>query len=135
MHGAEYIRDGETLLAVVVRSDATSRDKYNFLTDANAPLQLGVNFYQGGETIAPHTHLSRDIRITQIQEVLVIGHGAVRLRLYNEAKAQVSETRLARGDVVLLITGGHGLDILEDTKIIEVKQGPYDGRVKDKIEL
>lgn len=135
MQGAEYIRDGETLLAIVVRSDATSRDKYNFLTDSNAPLQLGVNFYQGGQTIPAHTHLARELRITQIQEVLVIGHGAVRLRLYSEAKVQVSETQLSRGDVVLLITGGHGLDILEDTKIIEVKQGPYDGCVKDKIAL
>lgn len=135
MVGAEYIRDGETLLAIVVRSGAQSSSKYNFLTDQNAPFQLGVNFYSGGELIPAHTHLERDVRVNQIHEVLMIGHGAVRLRLFNENKVQVRDTVLTRGDVVLLITGGHGLDVLEDTKIIEVKQGPYDGRVKDKITL
>jgi hypothetical protein len=135
LQGAEYIRDGETLLAILVRSDASSTEKYNFLTEQSAPFQLGVNFYQAGETIPAHAHLPRDIRVNQIQEVLIIGHGLARLRLYDEDKAPVFETLLARGDVVLLITGGHGLDVLEDTKIVEVKQGPYDGTVKDKIAL
>jgi hypothetical protein len=135
LHGAEYIRDGDTLLAILVRANARSAAKYNFLTAETAPLQLGVNFYAGGEKIPAHAHVPRQIQINQIQEVLLIGHGMVRLSLYNENKLKVSETELNAGDLVLLITGGHGLDVLEDTKIVEVKQGPYDGRVKDKIAL
>ena len=30
------------------------------------------------------------------------------------------------GDVVLLVSGGHGLTILDDVEIWEVKLGPYD---------
>jgi hypothetical protein len=48
------------------------------------------------------------------------------------------------GDVVLLSRGGHGFEMLEESEIVEVKQGPYEsesdkfrfkGVDKDKIVL
>ena len=39
---------------------------------------------------------------------------------------------LNKGDVVLLAYGGHGFEMIEDSEIIEVKQGPYLDEV-DKI--
>jgi len=135
MQGVEFFRDGDLLQAILVRASASSSEKYNFLTDSSAPLQLGMNFYRAGDTIPAHAHLTRDIRLTQIQEVIVIGHGKTRLVLYDRNKQKLAETVLTQGDIVLLVDGGHGFEILEDTKIVEVKQGPYDGKVKDKISL
>jgi len=135
MQGVEFFRDGDQLLAIVVRASASSDDKYNFLTDNSAPLQLGMNFYRAGDVIPGHFHLSREIHLDQIQEVIVIGHGKTKLTLYGHERTKVAEPVLAMGDIVLLASGGHGFEILEDTKIVEVKQGPYDGKVKDKIAL
>ena len=39
---------------------------------------------------------------------------------------------LEQGDVILLADGGHGFKMLEDSEIIEIKQGPYSGD-KDKV--
>jgi hypothetical protein len=40
---------------------------------------------------------------------------------------------LDAGDLMLLSTGGHGFEILEDTDMIEIKQGPYaEGRDKTR---
>ena len=39
---------------------------------------------------------------------------------------------LNQGDVVLLAYGGHGFEMLEDSEMIEVKQGPYAGDM-DKV--
>lgn len=119
----------------MVRASATSHDKYNFLTDDSAPLQLGMNFYKAGEVIPGHLHLTRRVELDQIQEVIVIGRGKTKITLYSSARKRVAETVLSQGDVILLASGGHGFEILEDTKIVEVKQGPYDGKVKDKIAL
>jgi hypothetical protein len=135
MQGVEFFREGDQLLAILVRASASSTEKYNFLTDSSAPLQLGMNFYRAGDTIPAHFHLTRDIQLNQIQEVIVIGHGKTRLVLYDREKKKLGETVLVQGDIVLLTGGGHGFEILEDTKIVEVKQGPYDGKVKDKISL
>jgi hypothetical protein len=42
-------------------------------------------------------------------------------RRYLESRA------LEAGDVILLIKGGHGFEVLEDFEMFEVKQGPYAG--------
>ena len=39
---------------------------------------------------------------------------------------------LEPGDLVLLMQKGHGFEMLEDSKIIYVKQGPYLGNETDK---
>jgi hypothetical protein len=135
MQGVEFFRDGDQLLAILVRASASSNEKYNFLTDSSAPLQLGMNFYKAGDIIPGHFHVTREIQLNQIQEVIVIGHGKTRIALYGQARQKVAETLLEKGDVILLASGGHGFEIIEDTKIVEVKQGPYDGKVKDKIGL
>ena len=33
------------------------------------------------------------------------------------------------GDVILLISGGHGFEVLEEIEMVEVKQGPYAGEM------
>lgn len=123
------------MLAILVRANATSDEKYNFLTAQSEPLQLGVNFYKAGDAIVSHTHLPRDINLTKVQEALLIGAGRLRLMLYDDHKQPAGETVLVTGDVILLLSGGHGFDILEETKIIEIKQGPYDGKKQDKAPL
>ena len=37
------------------------------------------------------------------------------------------ETELGPGDFLLSLTGGHSFEVLEDVRLIEVKQGPYPG--------
>ena len=34
---------------------------------------------------------------------------------------------LGPGDVIILMSGGHGFEVLEDLNMVEVKQGPYVG--------
>jgi hypothetical protein len=34
---------------------------------------------------------------------------------------------LEAGDVILLVSGGHGFEVIEEVEMIEVKQGPYLG--------
>ena len=40
-------KDGE-IMAIAVYNDFEG-EKYNFLTDNNSPLQLGINFYKSGD--------------------------------------------------------------------------------------
>ena len=36
-------------------------------------------------------------------------------------------TILRTGDVILLASGGHGFEVLEELEMYEIKQGPYIG--------
>jgi mannose-6-phosphate isomerase-like protein (cupin superfamily) len=65
-------------------------------------------------------------------ETLFIRKGKVRIDFYTEQKEYLSSEILTSGDVVLLSRGGHGFEMLEESEIIEVKQGPYESD-NDKI--
>jgi hypothetical protein len=42
-------------------------------------------------------------------------------------KETVATRELREGDILLLVDGGHGFRMLEDTVFVEIKQGPYTG--------
>ncbi|MDD1651929.1 MAG: hypothetical protein LUO86_02710 [Methanomicrobiales archaeon] len=131
----ETIRDHEGQpLAVILRA-SSQKDGIHFVSEPEYPLQLGVSCYRGGETVKPHIHLPREITLNQIQEVLHVDSGRVAIDLYDMSRRRTGSVVLATGDTILLVSGGHGLRFLEETRIVEVKQGPYAGREQDKREI
>ena len=84
-----------------------------------------------GYNISPHLHLNTNKNIQNTQEVLLIRSGKVRVDFYEPDKKYFLSKILTKGDVILLAFGGHGFKILEESEIIEVKQGPYE-EAKDK---
>ena len=127
----EHIRAGERLIAVVLRAEYEP-ESIEFLTADDQSLQLGVMRRPRGHVIAPHIHkpVPRTVHFTS--EALFIVRGRVEVTFFDNTKAVVAKRELGQGDCVMLITGGHGFRVLEDCKMIEVKQGPYVGTDFDK---
>ena len=61
------------------------------------------------------------------QEVLFLRRGKVKVELFSSDHQYLQTSILQSGDVILLCGGGHSFEMLEDSSIIEVKQGPYAG--------
>ena len=123
---AHIVHQGQTL-AIILRA-SFNRDGIHFLTPDSFSQQLGYMKRPQGYSIAPHDHNPVPRTIEWTQEVLFIKSGRVRLDLYAPDSREYLESRiLEAGDVVLLAHGGHGLAMLEESEIIEVKQGPYAG--------
>lgn len=121
----EIRKDGE-LLAIILR--ASYRDVgIRFLTPGELSQQLAFMRHPPGKEILPHVHNPVDRRVTLTQETLFIRKGRMRVDFYDDARQYLSSYELHSGDVILLIKGGHGFVMLEDTEFIEVKQGPYAG--------
>jgi mannose-6-phosphate isomerase-like protein (cupin superfamily) len=59
------------------------------------------------------------------QEVLYVRSGRVRVDFYGDDERLRESREIRTGDVILLSAGGHGFEMLEDSELIEVKQGPY----------
>jgi hypothetical protein len=127
----QVTREGE-VYAIIARA-SMPRTGFNFVSRPEDSLQLGVNHYAAGGTVKPHMHLPLERQLINTLEVLHIDSGAAALVLYDEEKRAFYETQLVAGDTVVLMRGGHGLQILQETRIIEVKQGPYLGPAKDKV--
>ena len=124
--GIEYIYSDDQLLAIIMRSSFKS-DGIEFFTPPHFSQQLGYMKRSEGHIIQPHVHnfVSREVHFTK--EVLLIKSGKVRVDFYDEQKNYLESELLTKGDVVLLAFGGHGFQMIEESEIIEVKQGPYAG--------
>lgn len=122
--------DGKTI-AIVVKKDF-KKEGVNFISDPEFPLQLGISNYKKNEEIKAHFHIENEIKINKIQEIVYIKKGKTLVNLYNKEGFNFKSIELITGDIIFFIEGGHGFKMLEETDIIEVKQGPYFGRDKDK---
>jgi mannose-6-phosphate isomerase-like protein (cupin superfamily) len=100
-----------------------------FFTDKSYSQQLASMSYQPGKIIPAHTHNSVRREVSYTQETLFIRRGKVRVDFYSETREYRTSRVLGPGDVILLIRGGHGFEVLEDLNMIEVKQGPYAGEM------
>lgn len=123
----EIVRDGETLLAYVVRS-TWMPTATQFITPDHLGQQLGMIVYGKGQEIAPHLHLPVVREVHGTTEVIVVRQGACLVDIYGLDKSPISTHELVVGDMVMLLAGGHGFRMQEDTVLFEVKQGPYVGQ-------
>jgi mannose-6-phosphate isomerase-like protein (cupin superfamily) len=122
----ETLKSGEQLLAIIV--SGKFRDPgIHFFTSNDLSQQLAFMRHPAGKVIDPHVHnpVSRNVHFTQ--EVLLIKRGRLRVDFYNNDQEYLESRVLEEGDVILLATGGHGFEVLEEVEMIEVKQGPYAG--------
>lgn len=120
-------------LAVIIRN-TFNKEGVNFITHESYPLQLGVLCHKKGKIIKPHIHKNITRTVNTILEVLHVDSGKVEVLFYQN-KQIVQKCMLYTGDTIILLSGGHGFKILEDAKIIEVKQGPYLNKAADKMLL
>ena len=119
------INKGKTL-AIILRT--TYKEKgINFFTPNEFSQQLAYMNHPSGYEIQPHLHnaVQREVQFTK--EVLFIKSGKVRVDFYDDEKNYLESRILVSGDVILLAFGGHGFEMIDDSEIIEVKQGPYAG--------
>ena len=126
MAALEKIYNGDQFLGLIIRKDYHETG-IQFLTDDQSPQQLGYMNRAKDYVIAPHVHniVPRTVELTQ--EVLIIQKGKVRVDYYDNDKNYL-ESRIAyEGDILCLGYGGHGFKMMEDSEIVEVKQGPYCG--------
>lgn len=125
MHCEQIVIEGQ-MLALILRHDF-DQEGIHFFTPGDFSQQLAYMKRPKDYVIDPHVHnpIARNIEWTQ--EVLFIKRGKVRVDFYDDKRIYLESRLLAKGDVILLAKGGHGFSMLEESEIIEVKQGPYVG--------
>ena len=130
----EIIEDDETFFALILRKNIKT-EGVNFFSSEDMSLQLGILKHKQGAKVKPHIHRPTKKIINNVQEVLHVEYGVVECNFYNDKGKKVKSTILNEGDTILLINGGHGFNILENSKIFEIKQGPYTGVEDDKTHI
>jgi hypothetical protein len=120
----EHITEKGKIYAIVLRN-GENMPGVNFFTPHEFSQQLGLLNHKKGKIVERHKHKLVKREIFRTQEVLVVLQGKIQADLYNDQKEKIESIILCSGDTILLAQGGHRIEVLEDAKIIEVKQGPY----------
>ena len=133
----------EIELAIILRNNFTT-EGIEFFTPNHFSQQLGYMNRPLGYIIEPHVHNSVSREVHYTKEVLIIKSGKIRVDFYDNSQNYLESHILYKGDIILLAFGGHGFEMLENSEIFEIKQGPYAGDMdktrfesvpKDKIKI
>ena len=113
------------LLFAIIVTNNFNNEGINFITEQELLLQMGIMSHPSGYEIKPHIHNNYKRVIYGTNEVINIKKGKVLVEFYNYDKKYLSNRELNEGDWIILIEGGHGFKFIEDSIMIEIKNGPY----------
>lgn len=126
MKHVEHVVWNDVPLAYIIRGDLDPKETI-FMTPPDFKQQVGFIVYAAGTEIPRHIHIPVERTLNGTSEVLIVKSGKCEVDIYNDRRDLVAVTKLQAGDILILVAGGHGFRMLEDTVLLEVKQGPYTG--------
>lgn len=130
------VKQGDLILARYIPAEDAWQDGLSFFSPDEDYIQVGTWGYDSGKALLAHTHNEVARNVLWTQETLYIRKGRILVQIYDTNEKIVDEWQAAEGDIVILLRGGHGYQILEDgTQVLEVKNGPYVGADKDRRRL
>ena len=96
--------------------------------------QLATMLRPTNETIQKHEHFKDSKVIKSISKFMYVKNGKMSVDIFEsiKSKKKMRSIILGSGDCIIFFCGAMSFKILEKTKIIEIKQGPYKP-LKDKI--
>lgn len=128
----EVLDKSGVCLAIIISKDYGVYGT-NFATSSENALQVGVIKRETGDVIKGHHHNPCSLNHEgPRQEFLHIIEGRVLVSILDDEGHEMQKRTFVAGDSLLQIRGGHRFEFELPTKMIEVKQGPYFGKEKDK---
>jgi len=126
MEQVEKIVSNGKPLAYIIRGELEPTQT-TFFTPPEFKQQVGYIVYPAGGEIQRHLHRPLERNLVGTSEVLIVRRGRCQIDIYNDCRELVASRELRSGDITLMVGGGHGFRMQEDTVFLEVKQGPYTG--------
>ena len=122
----EHITWNDKPLAYIIRAELDP-SRTTFLTPPEFKQQVGYVVYPAGGEVKRHLHRNLERHLVGTSEVLLLRRGRCEIDIYNDERELVATRELREGDITLMVGGGHGFRMQEDTVFLEIKQGPYTG--------
>jgi len=97
-------------------------DNLNFYTQDKDFVQVSTWNYDNGKHLKAHKHKVADRVSNRTQEVIFVKSGKMNASFYSEGNKLICNKIIEAGDFIIIFSGGHAYDILDDkTQIFEIK--------------
>ena len=112
------------------------KDGLNFYSNDEEFIQIGAWKYNKDKELLAHIHNKVERTINKTYEVLYVITGSIEATIYT-LEAEKTETLIVNsGEILVLLESGHGYKILsDDTRVLEIKNGPYLGAEIDRFRI
>lgn len=104
-----------------------------FFTSNDEEFQVGVFERGAGYEVKPHQHPENRHEVIQTTEFLYFEKGSASVTVFDDDWNELHKQTVKAGDFLVFFRGGHTLTMLEATRLIEVKQGPFKGEGTTKV--
>ena len=125
------IKDANGVVICIILRSTEIVKKRNFITLESEEMQFASFNYSKGSSVKRHIHNLIERRLMTTSEAIVVLEGKIEVKIYDNSLKFLNKVELYEKDSILMLSGGHEINILEDSKFIEFKQGPYD-QLQDK---
>ena len=95
------------------------------VTPPEEALQVLTLKHPKGRVVEPHVHAPHHRETESLQECLVVLRGRLRVSLFDDAGAVHTQCDIAEGETCIIFRGAHSVEFLEDSEVIEIKNGPF----------
>jgi mannose-6-phosphate isomerase-like protein (cupin superfamily) len=104
-----------------------------FFTQNQDEFQVGIFERGAGYEVKAHQHPDLPRNLIHTSEFLYVEAGSADVTVFDEEWKELHKQAVKAGDFLVFFRGGHQLTMLEKTRLIEVKQGPFPGQEKAKV--
>jgi len=112
-------------LVAIVHKDSNFKNGKTFYSDNSREFQFGTFKLEKNEIIEKHIHNSQKREVNKTSEAIVVLSGALKIDLFDSDKQFIETVMIKKNDAILIYEGGHGIEVVEECKFLEFKQGPY----------
>ena len=120
----EYLKYADQVYVVILRAGYQS-NSVDFFTEDENEFQMGMFSRKKGYIVEPHKHVCEPFQLTSMQEFILVRFGQLKMDFFTDEGKKFDSVILNTGDSVLTMKGGHSITFLEESSILEIKQGPY----------
>ena len=123
---SEYIKHNGRVVGIVLRAERTV-DGTKFITKDEYPLQIGIHSSNSKKIFSKHRHGTTKLKNKiEKHEVILVQSGKLSISFFDDSESLIAKKILKQGDVILIMDVTHQVTAYSNSKIVEIKQGPYD---------
>ena len=104
----------------------------DFLTNDDSFVQVGTWKYEKGKILDAHYHNTFERKSYITQEVVLVLEGTIICNLYTTDGEFIASEEIKQNQLIIQFLGVHEYEIMDNSKVLEIKNGPYFGPDKDR---
>ena len=107
------------------------------MTADELPLQIIILNRKKGATTKPHYHIVDERpQNTTRHQIVIVQRGSIKVGIYTKEGDHLGDPILRQNDLILMMEGHEVVFLEDDTKVIEIKEGPFpETDERDKVDL